>query len=236
LRYRRSLLGIGWSLLFPIATAAVMAAVFHSLFHIPIRTFLPFIFSGLACWGYLTSAVLQGCQSYIQAESYIRQHPLPLAVYPLRTALGALIHFLIALGLVIVMTQVFQGPHASAGMLWVLPSLVLFFVFGWAMAILAGFLNTVFRDTQHILEVAFQILFYLTPIMYPISTLTQTRVGWFLAYNPLAPFLELIRGPLLEGHHPPLRCLACASAVSLLAAAAAVVSLRFQQRRVVFYL
>lgn len=236
LRYRRSVLGIGWSLLFPLATTLVTGTVFHEIFKVPIREFLPFIFSGFACWAYLTGVILQGCQSYIAAEPYIRQHPLPLAVYPLRTTLGTLVHFLIALALVFGLTQLFKGPHLPVALLWLPPALVLLFMFGWAIGILAGFVNTVFRDTQHILEVGFQILFYLTPIIYPASMLAQTRVGWLLAYNPLAPFLDLIRRPMLEGRPPSKMCLISAAAVVLVTVFAAVASLRHQQRRVVFYL
>ena len=60
-------------------------------------------------WGYLTGVITEGCQSYISAENYIRQHPLPLAVYPLRTTLGTMIHFVIALVLVAVLKFCLRG-------------------------------------------------------------------------------------------------------------------------------
>ncbi len=81
LRYRRSVLGIGWSLLHPLATSLVLGFMFHEIFHRPVREYLPYLLCGLACWTYLTGAASSGCQTYIQAEPYIRQHPLPLAVY-----------------------------------------------------------------------------------------------------------------------------------------------------------
>ena len=97
-------------------------------------------------------------------------------------------------------------------------------------------MNVAFRDTQHILEVVFQILFYLTPVMYPAQVLTNSRVGWVLAFNPLAPFLDLVRKPVLEGQAAPLSCIATAAAVTLAVALVATVTLRWQQRRVVHYL
>src|SRR2546427_6066829 len=102
LRYRRSVLGIGWSLLQPLATAVVTCAVFHAIFHLEVQEHGLFILAGLACWSFVTSCTIQGCQSYVQAESYIRQHPMPLAIYPLRTTLGTMINFLISLSLVVV--------------------------------------------------------------------------------------------------------------------------------------
>jgi ABC-type polysaccharide/polyol phosphate export permease len=235
-RYRHSVLGVGWSLLHPLATALVTAVVFHQLFHLPLRTFLPFVLSGLACWSYLTAATLQGCQSYIQAEGYIRQHPLPVVIYPLRTTLGALIHFLIALVLVTVIAQFLTGAWGLGPALLLVPGILIFFLLGWALAVLAGLVHVVFRDTQHIMEVVFQILFYLTPIIYPARLGETTRLGRLLACNPLLYFLDLIRQPLLEGRPAPAMSYGIAAAITLLLGTAAVATVGYQQRRVVFYL
>jgi ABC-type polysaccharide/polyol phosphate export permease len=236
LRYRRSVLGVGWSLLHPLAAAAVMGAVFHEIFKVSIQDFLPYLLCGLACWSYLTDAILLGCESYVQAETYIRQHPLPLAVYPLRTTLGGMIHFLIALALVLGLTLALRGLDRPPEFLSLSVGVLLSFLFGWGVAVLAGFLNTVFRDTKHILEIVFRVLFYLTPIIYPREVLASTRVGWVLYFNPLAPFLELVRQPLVEGRPPPLALTAAAAAITIAVGVAAAATLGCQQRRVVFYL
>ncbi len=236
LRYRRSVLGVGWSLLHPLAWTLVMGAVFHEIFKQPIRELLPYLLCGLVTWTYLTGAFLQGCQSYIQAENYIRQHPLPLAVYPLRIVLGAMIHFLIAVVLVVVLTVALRGIGRPPEVFSLLLGIVILFLFGWAVTILAGFINIAFRDTQHIMEVVFQILFYLTPIIYHREDISSPYVGWVLDHNPLAPFIDLIRAPLVEGTAPSLACLGAAVGVTLFTGLAAAVSLGYQQRRVVFYL
>ena len=102
---------------------------------------------------------------------------------------------------------------------------------------LVGFVNVAFRDTQHILEIGFQILFYLTPVMYPAHVLSSSRrVGWVLSCNPLVPFLDLIRKPVLEGHAPPLSCYVTAIAVTAVLGVVAALTLGWQQRRVVHYL
>src|SRR5262249_2184645 len=131
------------------------------------------VLAGLACWNYILTSTLQGCQCLYNGESYIRQYPAPLAIYPLRAALAASFHFLIALALVVVVSWFIHG----LGNLLVLPvllaSMVILFVVTWSLAVLAGFANVYFQDTQHLCEVGFQILFYLTPIIYPESLLKQ---------------------------------------------------------------
>src|SRR2546427_6841092 len=127
LRYRRSVLGIGWSLLQPLATTVVMCAVFHAIFHMNVQDHGLFILTGLACWSYITSITIQGCQSYVQAESYIRQCPMPIAIYPLRTTLSTIFHFLIALLLVIALTWFFKGFVNLTALAALVPALVLYF-------------------------------------------------------------------------------------------------------------
>lgn len=236
MRYRRSVLGIGWSLVHPLSTTIVMCTVFHEIFHVKISEYVPFVLSGLACWTYITGVTIQGCNSYVQAESYIRQHPLPLAVYSLRHMLGVLFHFFISLGLVLVLSRIFQGWGNELMLCGLLPGLVLLFFFGWAMATLAGFIHVIFRDTQHLCEVAFQVLFYLTPIVYPLHVLQGLSIGWLLRYHPLAPFLRMIREPILEGKLPSGNCYIAGSIITLVAMAAALATLSYQQRRVVHYL
>ncbi len=236
LRYRRSVLGVGWSLLHPLAYALVLGAAFHEIFHQPVREYLPYLLCGLAAWSYLTGVITEGCQSYISAENYIRQHPLPLAVYPLRTTLGTMIHFLIALALVAVLKLALQGTGRPPEVFSLALGVGLLFLFGWAMTILAGFVNVVFRDTQHILGIVFQILFYLTPIIYPAQSITSTRIGWVLAFNPFTPLLDVVREPMLEGRPASLACYGAAAAITLVAGVAAALSLGSQQRRVIFHL
>src|SRR5262249_60810553 len=88
-RSRRSLLGVGWSLLRPAAFTVILCVVFQRLFHRgDVWTYAPYVLSGLTLWDFVTTATKQGCQCFFQGESYIRQHPSPLAIFPLRTALA----------------------------------------------------------------------------------------------------------------------------------------------------
>src|SRR5262245_36858391 len=79
-RYRRSVLGLGWSLLHPIALTIILYTVFHTLFLADVPNYALYVLTGLVLWNYLTSVTIQGCQCFIQAESYIRQYPSPLVI------------------------------------------------------------------------------------------------------------------------------------------------------------
>jgi ABC-type polysaccharide/polyol phosphate export permease len=159
-----------------------------------------------------------------------------MAVYPLRTALGAMIHFLIALTVVLILVWSFKGFANLAVLPALFVGVAILLVFGWAVALLAGYINTIFRDVQHLSEIGFQILFYLTPIMYPPDVLTRARMGWLLRYNPLHPFLKIIREPLVEGRLPPVRNYWAAAAMTIMVTTVASLILGRLQRRVILYL
>ncbi|MFO0899938.1 MAG: ABC transporter permease [Pirellulales bacterium] len=235
-RYRRSVLGIGWSLLHPIAMTAVLCLVFSTIFNVSLRDYAPYVLSGMAVWGFLSSAALDGCRSYLQAEAYIRQQPAPLAIYPLRTALSAAIHLLLALGVLVVFAWVLNGPVNVPWLPAAVPGVGLLFVCGWAVAILAGTLNVMFQDTQHLVQVALQMLFYASPVFTEDRVFYERGLGWLVDYNPVAAFLRIIRDPILECRWPSSWHLSMALASTMLAVALAVWALARTQKRLIFYL
>ncbi|MCS6977641.1 MAG: ABC transporter permease [Gemmatales bacterium] len=235
-RYRGSVLGIGWSLAHPLAATVVICAVYYKLLKADVTEFVPFLLAGLACWNYLVGVTLSGCQCFVQAEPYIRQHALPLAIYPLRTTLGATVHLALALGVVIALTAALRGLHHPTALLALVPTMALLMLLGWSVGVLAGFVNTVFRDTHHLLEVTFQILFYLSAVIYPKELLYQNGLGWLAACNPLVAFQSLIRDPVLYGSWPSGSDIALTMAVAGLATTAAAVVLRYGSRHLIHYL
>jgi ABC-type polysaccharide/polyol phosphate export permease len=236
-RYRRSLLGMGWSLLNPVAMTAIFCLVFvKALGGGDIGWFAPYLLASLSCWQYVTGSAQQGCQSFYRGESYIRQYPAPLAIYPLRVALGCMIHFLIALAVVLVLAWAVRGFGNLVAIWTLVPSLVLLFIFGWALALIAGLATVHFHDTQHLLEIALQIMFYATPIMYPSSMLEQRGLGFLVKVNPMLPFLDLIRVPILEGRVPSMHTMGLATIVTTFTAIFASVLLNRLGKRLIFHL
>ncbi len=236
-RYRRSMIGVGWSLLHPIAMTVVLCIVFSQLFktQIPISIYAPYVLSGLVFWNFFTAAMNQGCQCFFQGESYIRQHPAPLAIYPLRTVLGAGIHFVIGLCVVLVFVWIRHGFGNLPALLSLVPTLTLLFIFGWAVAICIGVINVLFQDCQHLIEVLLQILFYATPIMIMPEQLPE-RLVRLLKLNPLTHMVEMLRQPILNGQLPSLETYLLGILFACIAAVVAGLTLMRLERRIIFYL
>ena len=152
----------------------------------------------------ISHSVLQGCGSLVSAEAYIRQEPLPLMIFPLRSVLNIGFHYLVSLPLTLAYVWLSKGMHNPVTLLSLIPTLILLFLFGWSLATLAGICHVYFPDTQHLLEIALQAMFFLTPIAYPAKVLEGGRLGVLLQYNPLAVLIGLVREPLVFGHWPSL--------------------------------
>ncbi len=105
-RYRKSVLGIFWSLLQPIGMTAIFCLVFSKLNQTEWDTFSKYLMAGLVSFGFLRDCTLGGCHSLTRHEGYIRQAPLPFAVYSLRVMLTSAVHFLISLAVVLVLVAV----------------------------------------------------------------------------------------------------------------------------------
>jgi ABC-type polysaccharide/polyol phosphate export permease len=238
-RYRRSVLGMGWSLLHPICMTAILTAVFYKMFdqdEQPITDYAPYVLAGLAAWNYILTVVNHGCHCFFIGESYIRQYPAPLAIYPLRTALGGTVHFLLALLVVVLFSWCLKGFQNVSALISLVPTLFLLFIFAWSAAVLAGVANVHFQDTQHLTEVGFQMLFYATPIIYYDRLLQNNKLEWLLNLNPLVPLLKLVRQPILYGQFPSLGNFEAAVVIVVVTLVAAGWTLSRLQRRLIFYL
>lgn len=236
-RYRHSFIGIGWSLIRPVAMSAVFCIIFCRLFRQPMRQYAPFVMTGMSIWQFLTEACLLGCVSFSQSAAYIRQKPLPLALFPLRTVLGCGIHGSIALVLAMLISWFMNDSFNPIALLALAPSLVLVFFLALFLAMLFGMMHVHFPDTKHLLEIGFQIIFYLTPVMYYPSLLRgrSQRAAWLVDLNPFAHVMDLIRQPIWQGEIAPLTSYLWGLGFCLLAGVIAIWCMKKLERRLVFW-
>lgn len=246
-RYRRSVLGIGWSLLQPIAMSGVLCLVFSSLFPMtdktvagypaPWRAYAAYLLVGMGVWEFIRNSLITGCTALIHNEAYIRQCPLPYGIYTLRTAMGTAVHFLISLASTALLVCLLKGSAEPLGALWaVLPVLPVLFLFCWGLATVAAFATVYFHDTSHLIEVGAQLFFFLTPIMYTNDKLVEKGLGDLIGLNPVVPFLELFRQPLVVGQAAPLGTYLHATALAAVAVGLAFGTIGWLQKKVIFHL
>lgn len=239
-RYRRSIIGVGWSLLNPIVMTIVFCVAFSSwLGNGDWRTAAPSFLIGIAIWELIKQSAVQGSLTFPRNEPYIRQSPLPLAIYTLRTSAGTAIHFLITFVVAFAATAILNSTdHATPfyAILAVAPAVLLMIVFAWAIASLFAIGNVFFHDARHLAELGFGICFFLTPIIYPKERLIERGLGFVVDANPVVLFLDMIREPMLTGSPASMSIVAKAFGATFIAVVATIAVYARFERRVIFHL
>jgi lipopolysaccharide transport system permease protein len=203
--YKRSVLGVAWTLLNPLLQLLVFSVIFQQVLKAGegIDHYISYASSGLLIWGWTQSALFQATGLITGNRPLIRQPTFPVPILPSVTVTTGLIHFLLALpALAIIMAL----DHIS--LTWnilLFPVLLgLQFILTLSFAYPLAALNVTFRDTQHTLGVILQLLFYLLPIFYTVQD--KNIPEWlqtFYAWNPLVILIEAYRAILLNGKLPP---------------------------------
>jgi ABC-type polysaccharide/polyol phosphate export permease len=200
LRYRRTVLGYLWTLINPLLMMSVIAIVFSSLFKTDLRSFAVFLFAGMVPWIFFNSVVAQSCSAYINNEGLIKKIYLPKMIFPVSIALSNLIDSVlsfIALFLIILIL----GGRFSMSILFLPISFLLLFCFCLGIGLILSIATVFFRDLQHVVLIALQGVFFLTPIFYKNDVLGG-KLAWLVAINPVTPFIDLFRLPLVDGMFP----------------------------------
>src|SRR5262249_53110489 len=151
----------------PLAMTAAFCLVFCPLFKISVAQYAPFLLCGFAVWQLVMESVQGGCTCFIAAGAYIRQQPLPLALFPSRIGIGAAIQAAVALTVVVGLVGFTRALPGFMALGALLVALLFLLILCWSFAVIMGLFHTHFPDTSHLAEVIFQIVFYITPITYP---------------------------------------------------------------------
>jgi ABC-type polysaccharide/polyol phosphate export permease len=138
--------------------------------------------------------------AFINNESLIKKIYLPKALFPLSIAIASLIDSFLsffALFLIIILL----GGEVTWAILFLPISFVLLFFFTVGIGLIMSIATVFFRDLQYVIIIAMQGFFFLTPILYKPDALSG-KVAWLISLNPITPFIQLFRAPLVEGILP----------------------------------
>ncbi|MEO8370909.1 MAG: ABC transporter permease [Candidatus Solibacter sp.] len=200
LRYKRSILGIAWSLLVPLAQLVVLYVVFSGMVPLNIPHYTTFLFTGILPWTWLQASLLVSAMTVVDNRDLVKQVGFPLPLLPVVTVLSHLVHFLLALPILAVfLVNDGYRPNAS---LAALPLIILVqFLFVSSLAYIVATLQVRFRDTQYLLGIALFLFFYLTPVFWDVNAVPEPYHSIMLM-NPVAMILDGYRAVLMRGVWP----------------------------------
>lgn len=209
LKYRRSVLGVLWSILNPLLMMVVLAAVFSYMFRFQIENFPLYLILGTILFDYMNRATTGAVYSIVNAQALIKKIRIDKMIFPLETVAFELTNFVISLVAVAIVMVYFQiTPSLDA--LWGLPFLILCVtVFSAGLGLLISALAVFFRDIMHLWGVLMTAWTYATPIFYPYEMLA----GWMqqlMQFNPMFHYVQFFRDIMMWNINPGgMECLVC---------------------------
>lgn len=190
-KYKNSVVGIGWSMVNPALTLAVYYVVFQIVLKNGVPAFAIFLLSGLLVWNLFSACLPAATGSIVGNSAIVKKVSFPREILAL-ASVGAALEFFFFQLIVLVAALVLFRYQPAWGYLALLPlALVALLTFSAAIGVLLAALNVYFRDIQHLLEVALMAWFWGTPIVYGYR-LVADRLGrwsWVFRLNPMTPIV-----------------------------------------------
>jgi ABC-type polysaccharide/polyol phosphate export permease len=194
LRYKRSVIGIGWTLLNPILTSFVLWVIFSFVFAARLpgqQQFAPYLMAGVLLTTFFNQGVLASAESIAHNGAVLSKIYVPPQIFPVATSIAGLLNFFIGM-IPLALVCAISGQMLS----WKFPLVVLV---GVCLALLVAGIGLVlsilfirFDDTRNIVNVLLMILIYITPVFYPL-TILGPRLQIIIQLNPLTSYLDIFR-------------------------------------------
>jgi ABC-2 type transport system permease protein len=233
-RYRRSMIGFLWTMLQPLLTMAVLMVVFTEVFRFTeLENYAVYALAGILFWNFFSQSIVASMNSLRGNAQLLKKVPVPKAVFPLATVISGVINLCLALIPLLALLVVTDHPIGPS-LLFLPVAILLAALFTLGAGMLLSPLAVFFYDTVEMIGVAMTLFFYLTPIIYPM-TIVPESYRWMVRFNPLRSILEVFRDPIYWYKIPPLRHLAVAAIIALLAFIIGAVAFRRSSDRIPFY-
>ena len=234
IKYRRSALGVIWSVLNPLLMMLVITAVFSTIFRFNIPNFPVYYLVGTLVFNFFSEATNNGMLSILQSAGLLKKVYIPKYIFALQKTLFSLVNALfslIAVFLVIIITN----SELTLAVLFLPIGLLMFSVFCLGVGMFLAVLATFFRDTIHLYSVVLTALSFLTPLFYPLDMLPENMLG-LVKNQPLSKFVEYFRDCLLYGNVPSLELHLCCFVYAIIALLIGLVVFKKNQDKFILYI
>lgn len=201
-KYKRSILGLLWTLLNPLLTMVVLSMVFSNIFRNDIENFPVYLIIGQVMFSFFSESTSMAMESIVGNAQLIKKVYIPKYIFPLSKILSTFVNLLFALIAVLIVAVVMKIKLTPA-ILFAPLSLIYILIFSMGIGLILSSINVYFRDMRHLYGVALTAWMYLTPIFYPIDIIPEQYIGIVKA-NPLVYMVQYFRECVLYGNIPSL--------------------------------
>ncbi len=209
IKYRRSVLGIAWSVLNPLFTMIVLTQVFGILLKVKVPNFATYYIVGYSIWSFFSEATSNSMWAILGASSLIKKVYIPKYIFPLEKALFSLVNFGFTL-IAVLIVMLIQGVYPTFTALLFFVPVVYTFIFVCGLCLLLSAANVYFRDIEHLYGVLLTVWMYLTPIIYPMEIFDGNGrftniVKNIVLLNPITHYVQYFRAVMMYNTVPGLK-------------------------------
>lgn len=238
LKYRRSVLGVVWSVLNPLLMMVVMSIVFSFLFSNGIENFPLYLILGNITFSFMSDSTSAALTSFLDAAPLLKKVKISRFVFPVQKVLFALVNFafsLVAVALVMLWFRVVPTWH----LIWLPVCLALLIIFCIGIGLIIGSLAVFFRDVIHLWSVVLTAWTYLTPLFWDFQLLIDKGApSWVIGIvkaNPMYGFVTFMRDIFLWNQSPSLEILALCAVWAVVMLAIGILVFRKSQHKFILY-
>jgi lipopolysaccharide transport system permease protein len=192
LKYKRTTLGILWSLFNPILTALVFFVAFKIFMRFQMENYTFFLLTALFPWSWFSSSVIISSRTLVDNVSLIKKMIFPRHYLVASVILAQMAHFLFSIPILMVIAAVYDSAPSPICLLAVPLILAIQFIFTFGISLIVSIANTYFRDIEYLVSVLMNLVFWMTPIIYPMTAIPEKYRQWALL-NPLTSLMNLWR-------------------------------------------
>ncbi|KXK14866.1 MAG: ABC-2 type transporter [Chloroflexi bacterium OLB14] len=196
-RYKRSILGVAWTMINPLGMMVILTIIFSQVFN-SVDGYASYILSGLLMWNFFSQSTVAGIQSIVWGGDLFRRIYVPRSLFAISAIGTGIVNFLISLIPYLIVTMI-DGYYPTIHFPFILIPLVLLSFFSLGLALIIASLGVRFPDIVEVYNnIGLTAWMYLTPIIYPLDVLPDWLLS-LMKFNPMFHFIKLFRDALYFG-------------------------------------
>ena len=200
IKYRRSVLGIAWSVLNPFFMMVILSIVFSQLFRFDIANFPVYLILGQTAFNFFNEATTTTMTSILSSAPLIKKVYIPKYIFPLEKTMFSFVNYVISL-IAVALVMIFYRIPVGLPLILLPFLLICLFFFSLGIGLIVATMSVFFRDTIHLYSIVVMAWMYLTPIFYPFSMLPP-YLQKLVSFNPLHIYIDFLRNIALWNNLP----------------------------------
>lgn len=234
IKYRRSILGILWSILNPLLMMIILTIVFSNIFRIQVENFPIYYLSGITLWTLFTEGTTGAMTSISSVSQLISKVYIPKYIFPLEKVAFSLVNFMFSIVAVLIVTLALKFPLSWTAFLIIIP-VIYVLVFSIGIGLVLSTVSIFFKDVVHLYGVLTMAWMYLTPILYPME-IVSAQVKAVINLNPMYHYVSYFRDLYMYNTIPDLKANLICILFSFVSLAIGIVIFRKHQDRLILHL